>query len=197
MAFGDSEAYLVHLAGARTRYTGTTSDQESYKLVNTAANFDYVKPGWKVVNTSTSPAKATYVVKPDNPDVYGIHRAVLLEDDIFNAASGESYEILRPARLLIRPPYGLEPELSIIRWTPVGTAKASIWGVEVWANDNLAPPIKLEGSDDTKGLLVYGADFHPMYHAAIEIRNYNKRAVGVLISGIDKSMPIESSAEGG
>lgn len=186
--FGDSQRNIEKLAGARVRATGATDGDEDFKLVNSTASFDYVQPGWKVVNTTDD--TYTYAIKPANPDGSDIHRAILLEEDIFDAS--EDYEVLRPTRSLLRPPNGLEPELSVIRYRPVGTPATDIYGAEVWVNNFRFLPSILEESDATEGLRIYNVPYRPTYNTAIEIRNYNKRAISVTVGALNKSMPMSA-----
>ncbi len=212
MAFGETQAVMVPLAGARVRMTGASTAREAYHLVNSAADFSQVQPGWLVVNLDTM--KATYAIKPINTGG-GTYQKLLLEDDIFTAASGEDYEILRYSSFLIRPPYGLEPRLEMIRW--VATPKdvdPTIYGVELWATNNLTPPVLLEkttrrlvsGTEganqithehktNAEGLIVYAIPVQPVYHAAVEVRNYSKRTQTIYLSGINKSQPIIPQGE--
>jgi hypothetical protein len=206
MPFGETQAVLVPLAAARTRMTGTTTSREPYYLINSAADFSAVKHGWLVVNLDTM--KATYAIKPVS--VNGQYTKLLLQDDIFTAASGQSYEILRYSSFMLRPPYGLEPRLETIRWfaTPADV-DPTIYGVELWATNNLTPAVLLEkttrrivtGIEGTnnishthktnaEGLIVYSIPVQPTYHAAIEIRNYSKRTQTIYLAGFNKSQPI-------
>lgn len=200
--FGETQTFIEHLAAARVRMTGTTSGAESYHLVNTAADFSAVKSGWLVVNLSASPIKATYAIKPINTGS-GTYKKLLLQDDIFtNSAGGESYEVLRYTSLMLRPPYGLEPLFDTIRWaaTPKDV-DPTIYGVELWLNDNLKPAALLEKTTRRKvpsgeekitneGLITYSIPWKPTYHAALEIRNYSKRAQTIFIGGYNKSIPM-------
>ncbi len=216
MPFGETQAVLEQLAAARVRMTGTTTAREAYHLVNNAADFSQVANGWLVVNLSASPLRATYAIKPIDTGG-GTYQKLLLQDDIFTAASGENYEILRFTFIQFRPPYGLEPLFDVVRW--VATPRdvdPTIYGIELWANNNITPPVLLEKttrrlvyngagtlSEDhrtnAEGLIVYSIPFKPIYHAALEIRCYSKRAQTIYIGGFNKSMPLvpqDESSEG-
>lgn len=211
MPFGETQVITEQLAAARVRMTGANTDREAYYLVNSAADFSAVKHGWLVVNTTTG--KATYAIKPVNPSG-GQYTKLLLMDDIFTSnTAGETYEILRYTFLQLRPPYGLEPQITTIRWVHThGNIPPTIYGVELWANNNLTPPALLEKAtrrlvyDDTgnmaqehrtnsEGLIVYSIPVPPAYHAAIEVRNYSKYAETIYMAGYNKSLPIETWQE--
>lgn len=215
MPFGETQAIVEQLAAARVRMTGTNTAREPYYLVNSAADFSAVKHGWLVVNTTTG--KATYAIKPVNTG-NGQYTKVLLQDDIFvNNNAGEGYEILRYTCLQLRPPYGLEPQINVVRWAHTQQAvDPTIYGVELWANNNLTPPALLEKvtrrrvynnsgalteehRTNAEGLIMYAIPVPPVYHAAIEIRNYSKRAETIYLAGFNKSLPYvpQSSESGG
>jgi hypothetical protein len=215
MPFGETVATVADIAGARVRMTGTTTGREPYMLVNSAADFSAVGNGWLVVNTTTG--QATYAEKPINTGG-GTYQKLQLREDIFAASSGEDYEILRPGRLIIRPPYGYEPNIRVIRWAALpNEPDPTIYGIELWVTNGLTPAALIEkttrklvsGTEGTtqvsyihktnaEGLIAYEVSFPPTYHAALEIRNYSKRKQTVYLAGWNKSQPIvPSQAQGG
>lgn len=214
MPFGETQAIVEQLAAARVRMTGANTAREPYYLVNSAADFSSVKHGWLVVNTTTG--KATYAIKPVAPSG-GQYTKILLMDDIFtDTAAGENYEVLRYSFLQLRPPYGLEPQINVIRWAHTQIAvDPTIYGVELWANNNLTPPALLEKvtrrmvynnsgtlteqhRTNAEGLIMYAIPVPPVYHAAIEVRNYSKRAETIYLAGFNKSLPyVSQSSESG
>jgi hypothetical protein len=142
MPFGETVATVADIAGARVRMTGSTTGREAYMLVNSAADFSAVGNGWLVVNTTTG--KATYAEKPINTGG-GTYRKLQLREDIFTASSGENYEILRPGRLIIRPPYGYEPNIRVIRWAALPyEPDPTIYGIELWVTNGLTPAALVE-----------------------------------------------------
>lgn len=212
MPFGESQAIIQPISAARVRMTGTTTGREAYYLVNTAADFSSVKHGWLVVNLTTM--KATYAIKPINTGG-GLHQKLLLMDDIFAAASGETYEILRYSFFRLRPPYGLEPNINVVRWVATSIVDPAIYGVELWATNAITPPVLLEkvsrrivegqeGANSIshrhrilpEGLVMYAIPVPPVYHAAIEVRNYSKRTETIYLAGFNKSQPLPPTSGG-
>jgi hypothetical protein len=142
MPFGETVATVADIAGARVRMTGTTTGREPYMLVNSSADFSAVGNGWLVVNTTTG--QATYAEKPINTGG-GTYQKLQLREDIFAESSGEDYEILRPGRLIIRPPYGYEPNIRVIRWAALpNEPDPTIYGIELWVTNGLTPAALVE-----------------------------------------------------
>jgi hypothetical protein len=184
-------------------------------LVNASADFSAVQNGWLVVNLETG--LATYAEKPINTGG-GTYQKLQLREDIFTADGGEDYEIIRPGKLIIRPPYGYEPNIRVVRWTALpNEPDPTIYGIELWVNNGLTPaalvekttrklvsgkegttPVSYTHKTNAEGLIAYEVSFPPTYHAALEIRNYSKRTQTVYLAGWNKSQPIiPGQAQGG
>lgn len=189
MSFGESQGFTIQMAAGRVRMAGANTTATGFELVNSAADFSNVKYGWKVVNTTASPITSTYALKPMQNVTTGLWNRILLLDDIFGTTP-LNYQVIRPTMRLLRPPFGLEPEVSFVRWVPPKTlAHPEIYGVELWAWNGITPASLIEPSSATLGLLWKGMDFHPLPHLGMLIRCYTDRAVGVTISATNKSIP--------